>query len=106
MPVNLLVLNALRACLIREFKEETGLEIEVKNFLFLNEFMAPPLHAIELFYTISILSGTLKIGTDPEMKKDKQLLSELKFWNFEDLKKEDPTLFHNRVFDMIPFPRH
>ena len=36
--------------LVREFLEETGLEVEIGNMLFVNEFMQPPLHALELFF--------------------------------------------------------
>jgi len=39
--------------LTREFREETGLKVEVKRFLFINEFLAVPLHAVELFFEVT-----------------------------------------------------
>lgn len=80
--------------LIREFKEETGLDITVKNFLFVNELLIHPLHAIELFFMVEPIGGKLNIGTDPEMSPTKQIIAELKYWSIEDINKEDPLLFH------------
>lgn len=50
----------------REFLEETGLHIAVGGFAFGVEFIDPPLHALELFYSVSITSGQIKTGFDPE----------------------------------------
>lgn len=40
------------AALVREFVEETGLDIQVEHFLCVNEYLTPPLHAIELFFMV------------------------------------------------------
>lgn len=53
-------------CLIREFKEETGLSIMIKSFLFACEFIQNPLHAVELFFEVSAISHQIKRGSDPE----------------------------------------
>jgi 8-oxo-dGTP diphosphatase len=53
-------------CLVREFDEETGLKIKVNNFLFACEMIQLPLHAIELFFSTTLLSGDLKSGADLE----------------------------------------
>ncbi|MDQ4139277.1 MAG: NUDIX domain-containing protein, partial [Bacteroidota bacterium] len=37
--------ESMKEALIREFKEETGLGIEVNEFLFIHEFISLPLHA-------------------------------------------------------------
>ncbi len=66
--------------LIREFKEETSLDIEPGNFLFLNEFIEPPLHAVELYYEIKSFSGELKIGNDPEVT-DREIIADSGFFN-------------------------
>lgn len=50
----------------REFLEETGLQIAVKEFCFAAEFISPPLHAIELFFEVVIVGGSLQKGFDPE----------------------------------------
>lgn len=67
--------NALK----REFLEETGLVIDVVKMLFVNEFLKPPLHAIELFFEVSKASGILKIGFDPEMNSQNQIIEDVCF---------------------------
>jgi len=52
--------------LAREFVEETGLLVDVGEFLFVCELVAPPLHAVELFFSVKPVGGTLITGTDPE----------------------------------------
>ncbi|WP_200976096.1 NUDIX domain-containing protein [Echinicola sp. 20G] len=76
----------------REFLEETGLEIEVKKFLTVSEFLQPPLHAIELYFEVSKKSGDLIKGIDPELSENKQLIEEVKFMSIEEIseiKKEE-----------------
>ncbi|MBD8487704.1 NUDIX hydrolase [Echinicola sp. CAU 1574] len=76
----------------REFLEETGLEIEVKKFLTVSEFLQPPLHAIELYFEVSKKSGDLIKGIDPELSQNKQLIEEVKFMSMEEIseiKKEE-----------------
>lgn len=71
--------ESIEDCLKREFLEETNTIISVGKFLTVREFLKSPLHAIELFYEVKILSGEIKIGFDPEMEyqiiKDVQWLS-------------------------------
>jgi ADP-ribose pyrophosphatase YjhB (NUDIX family) len=71
----------------REFEEETGLEVEVRDLLFVNEFMAPPLHALELFFEVKITGGRLHLGIDPEMTEANQIIQEVRWMSFEDIKK-------------------
>jgi 8-oxo-dGTP diphosphatase len=51
-----------------EFREETGLEIEVGKHLFSCEILSPPLHAVELFFTVRETGGALQTGYDPETR--------------------------------------
>lgn len=81
-------------CLIREFTEETGLYVEILRFLFTHEFLNPPLHAIELFFQVKRVGGTLKKGHDPEMKKSEQIIEEVGFRDFNQLKKMDSHSLH------------
>ncbi len=69
--------------LIREFKEETNLTIEVSDFLFVHEYLDPPLHGIELFFLVKVIAGDVKLGSDPEMPSTDQILTEA---SFQDLK--------------------
>jgi 8-oxo-dGTP diphosphatase len=85
--------------LIREYKEETGLDILVKEFLFVNEYMETPLHAIELFFRVEITGGTLSKGSDPEMSATTQIIQELRYWSMEDIARQDPLLFHSTLLN-------
>ena len=69
----------------REFLEETGLTVTVKKFLCAHEFLSPPLHAIELFFEVKKVAGTLKTGTDPEMGEDDQIIQNVCFMDFNRL---------------------
>lgn len=81
--------------LIREFKEEVNLDIKVVQFLFVNEYRDHRFHAIELFFEVSRLSGDMKLGTDPEMKQDEQILREAKFLSWEEIEHYPAELKHN-----------
>ncbi|MBW3467290.1 NUDIX domain-containing protein [Arthrospiribacter ruber] len=69
----------------REFKEETGLDIRICNFVCAHEYLETPLHAIELFFLVEKTGGRLTLGTDPELDSGKQLITELKFMTPEKL---------------------
>lgn len=84
-------------CLKREFFEETGLEIVVNNFLFTHEFLAPPLHAIELFFAVEMRGGTLKTGFDPEMKQQEQIIEQVEFMSPLKLNEEKGTQMHQMI---------
>ena len=63
--------------LVREFLEETGYEIEVGKLLKVKEFVRQPLHAVELYFSVKIISGNLITGHDPEMNVADQLIKEV-----------------------------
>jgi 8-oxo-dGTP diphosphatase len=68
----------------REFREETGLEVDIKDFLFVNEFKSASLHAVELFFKVEQLAGEIKKGDDPELKS--QIIAEVAFLNMQAIK--------------------
>jgi 8-oxo-dGTP diphosphatase len=72
----------------REFLEETSTEISIKNFLFISEFIHYPLHAIELFFEVTIEHGKIKKGSDPEMEE--QIIQEVRWMSFEEIKAKPP----------------
>lgn len=78
----------------REFMEETGLEIAVERFLFVHEYLDPPLHGIELFFEVKVTGGQLKKGTDPEMSAEDQLITETGFKDLAELKAKAPASLH------------
>ncbi|WP_234733794.1 NUDIX domain-containing protein [Tellurirhabdus bombi] len=80
--------------LVREFLEETGLEVVIEDLLFVNEFMLPPLHALELFFKVKIVGGQLGQGSDPEMDTDQQIITEVRLMTFEEIKAYPETEVH------------
>ena len=70
----------------REFLEETGLTIKTGHLLFVSEFMHPPLHAMELFFTTTILEGNVRVGIDPEMSENNQIITEVQLMTMEQIK--------------------
>lgn len=82
--------------LSREFHEETGLTIQVKNFLFVHEFMQKPLHAMELFFVVERIKGQVTTGRDPEMAGT-QIIEEVKFLSIQDIKEERKEHLHQML---------
>jgi len=78
----------------REFLEETGLEVEVKEFLFYSEFVNLPLHSVELFFKVNRIGGTLVKGTDPEISTT-DLIDSVAFKSLEEIKKEGLEYYHS-----------
>ncbi len=91
--------ETLESCLKREFSEETGLDIEIKDFRFLYEFVQLPLHAIELFFLVDIRKGKLSRGYDPEMK-EKQIIQEVKFMSWAEINRLTPVSRHG-IFNVV-----
>jgi 8-oxo-dGTP diphosphatase len=83
-----------RQALVREFKEETGLDIEVGQLLFVHEHLHEPLHAIELFFEVKILGGKMTLGYDPEMTDDQQIIHDLQWLDWHEIEKKIPKEVH------------
>ena len=58
--------ESLQQAIEREFMEETGLEVRTEKFLCLQEYINPPLHAIELYFRVAFIKGEVRLGSDPE----------------------------------------
>lgn len=85
----------------REFLEETGLAIEVKEQVFINELIEGDFHAIEFFYTVKRIGGELKLGTDPERAENDQILKDLRFIPISELNEYmtvPKNLFETKIF--------
>ena len=79
----------------REFVEETGLNVSIEKFLCVNEYIVSPLHAIELFFIVKKIDGIMLTGVDPELHKDRQIITEVKWLSFEQLKKIPTEAIHS-----------
>lgn len=84
--------ETLQEGLQREFREETGLEVLVKDFLFVYEFQSEILHAVELFFAVDLVSGNLKTGVDPELKS--QIITEVAFKSITEVKALSENSVH------------
>lgn len=80
-----LVGETLETALAREVLEETGLKVLPDKLLWIHEFLEAPYHAIEFYFECSIVGGMLKLGIDPEIPKDEQVLHEVKFVSSDEL---------------------
>lgn len=87
--------ESLRTALVREFTEETGLQVRVGRFLHLHEFSTDTLQALELFYEV-LDDGTQQpqLGHDPEHASDQQLLTELAWLTPRQLGHLPPSQVH------------
>jgi len=77
--------ETIAECLVREFREETGLKIQVQSFLTIHEFIQSPFHAVEVFYLVKKIGGSLIVGHDPELNKNEQMISDVRFVTFNEL---------------------
>ncbi len=68
-------------CLVREVKEETGLDVRAERLLWVRDFLEifleiPPFeHAIEIFFLASIVGGEFKPVHDTEPRKEWSFIS-------------------------------
>jgi 8-oxo-dGTP diphosphatase len=91
--------QSIESCLKKEFREETGLNIVPGHFAFGCEFIDNPIHSIELFYTVEVASGTLKVGCDPEI----QIIKDVRFMSVADI-LELPSKELHGIFRLIDSP--
>jgi len=83
----------------REFIEETGLTISIEKFLCVNEYLTPPLHAIELFFLVKKITGTLKTGIDPELQQNKQIITHVEWLSFNSIHALPKNSIHSILHD-------
>lgn len=86
----------------REFIEETGLTVNVREFLFVCELIQSPLHAIELFFQVDISGGELIIGNDPEMGVN-QIIREVRFFDWAQIASQPEPTLHG-IFKKVTNP--
>jgi 8-oxo-dGTP diphosphatase len=88
----------------REFLEETGLEIAVEEFLFVNEFLSPPLHAMEYFFKVKRIRGKVRLGHDPELDENSQILSEIRWMTMTDIESIEKNSIHRIFWEIKSLP--
>ncbi len=80
--------------LIREFVEETGLIVAILDYLFVHEYLNPPLHALEHFFSVKWIGGHLKLGTDPELNAENQIIDEIRWMSLKDIQSLTQNSLH------------
>lgn len=83
----------------REFREETGLTIEIDTFLCVNEYQDNRLHAVELFFSVRSVGGQARLGNDPEQAS--QILDRLNWFSPSDWQQLPSIQLHN-LFRLTP----
>ena len=96
--------ESLEKALIREFKEETNIDIEVREQLFVFELINKPFHAVEIFYRVNKIGGELIVGKDPELEKNKQIIQQVEFVTFKEIMIMDKEIIHG-IFQKCNSPK-
>jgi 8-oxo-dGTP diphosphatase len=92
--------ESLEHTLIREFKEETGLTVELGKFMFGCEYINHPLHAVELFFNVTVSGGKLQAGSDPELN----IIKDVRFIGSDELGGMNPAALHG-IFRITTDPQ-
>ena len=87
--------ESIKESLIREFHEETGLQVSVGSLRCVSEYLNRPLHAVELFFDVEKISGEIQVGSDPEMGNADQIIEEVRFLTFDEIREMDQAEIHH-----------
>ncbi len=71
-------------CLVREVKEETGLEVKAERLLWVRDFIEgfPDIHGIEIFFLVTITGGEFKPVSDLNQENSFMTIEELERFRF------------------------
>jgi 8-oxo-dGTP diphosphatase len=89
--------ESITQALKRELMEETGLVVEVQEFINWHEHFNSPLQAVELFFRVNILGGKLELGQDPELP----IIKDLGFFSKEEILQIPKNQVASSIFDLI-----
>ena len=91
--------ETVKDALKREFYEETHTHIQIQKFLFVNEFIALPLHGVELFFEVCGKDKNapehIQCGSDPELAPDKQIITKAQWFDFRKIETMPSRQLHN-----------
>jgi 8-oxo-dGTP diphosphatase len=92
--------ESAQGALTREFQEETSVMVKAGKLQFTCEFIKPPLHAIELFFEVDSEKGKPRVGTDPESRAANQLISDVRYLDFNTI-MSIPTGERHGIFRLV-----
>lgn len=75
--------ETLEECLIRETREETGLEVKIIKLLYVNDFFRNGIYVLHITFLIKRISGSLGKTTDT----DEEEIRDVKMIPIDNLKK-------------------
>ncbi|MBO6585991.1 MAG: NUDIX hydrolase [Gracilimonas sp.] len=95
--------ESLEDALIREFEEETGLQISVGEQVHINEVIHGSIHAIEFYHRVNQKGGELVLGKDPELDPDKQIIRNIGFFNRQEIEEMTtaPDIINPSLWDQL-----
>ena len=97
--------QSLEEALKQEFLEEVHLEVECQKLMFIHEYINDDLHAIEFFFQVVQTGGTARLGYDPELGENEQMLEELAYLSSEELKMLPKNHLHGAFHTGDPIKR-
>jgi 8-oxo-dGTP diphosphatase len=84
--------ETVQEALVREFREETGVDIYPGQFRFVCEYIQQPqpsgresIHAVELFFSVDYLNGEAIKGNDPERDAEHQIITDVKYMSVKEI---------------------
>lgn len=95
--------ETLEEALKREFVEETGLHVRVRKLLFVSEYVQPPWHAVDHYFLVELVGGSLVQGNDPELGPDQQMIRDIQFMDRESIRRSDlvPQFLQERLDSLM-----
>ena len=94
--------EGLSEALVREVREETGVDVEVGPVRYALDFVRLPLHAVSFYLSCRADRPALaaaRLGTDPELSADDQILRRLRLVPFDEL--DQITLYPEPFADRL-----
>lgn len=89
--------ETIEQALKREFREETGLEIDCLEFMAFHEHIDSRFHALELFFRVRRIRGVLQLGTDPELEDRPAMMVDLQAMSLKELSAFPAAAFHPKI---------
>lgn len=86
--------ETMAAAVEREFAEECNLVVKAVKWLYVTEYIRLPLHAVEHFYQVEYVAGSLKLGLDPGAENRKIQLTDLRWWQLDEMHEAGIENFH------------
>lgn len=77
--------ESITDALKREFKEETQVDVEVNGLLHIEELIERDFHVVECYFEVSRTAGEPRLGYDPELANDQQILHDIAWLSLSDV---------------------